>query len=82
MSLAKNLDININQFERNLEAIQFGQESQSTYVQPPNPELLFASASLNVANTYYSLEAEKNKGLLTNQGKTGQKNSVKNKYNG
>jgi hypothetical protein len=37
--------MNIAQFERNLEAIQFGQESQSTYVQPPNPELLFASSA-------------------------------------
>src|SRR6056300_1457023 len=58
-SLGNNLAINISQFERNLEAIQFGQESQSTYVQPPNPELLFASSALNVANTYYSLEAQK-----------------------
>ena len=63
-SLANNLAINISQFERNLEAIQFGQESQSTYEQPPNPELLFASSALNVANTYYSLEAQKElKGL-------------------
>ena len=69
-SLATNLDININQFRRNLEAIQFGQESQSTYVQPPNPELLFASSALNVANTYYSLEAQKaNRGLMTNREK-------------
>tara|TARA_B100000287_G_C20506250_1_gene731190 strand:- start:292 stop:870 length:579 start_codon:yes stop_codon:yes gene_type:complete len=70
-SLATNLDININQFRRNLEAIQFGQESQSTYVQPPNPELLFASSALNVANTYYSLEAQKaNRGLMTNKEKS------------
>ena len=63
-SLANNLNINISQYERNLEAIQFGQESQSTYVQPPNPQLLFASSALNVANTYYSLEAQKElKGL-------------------
>lgn len=63
-SLENNLAINISQFERNLEAIQFGQESQSTYEQPPNPELLFASSALNVANTYYSLEAQKElKGL-------------------
>ncbi len=69
-SLAKNLDINIGQYERNLEAIQFGQESQSTYVQPPNPELLFVSSALNVANTYYSVEAQKaNRGLMTNQQK-------------
>ena len=69
-SLAKNLDINIGQYERNLEAIQFGQERQSTYVQPPNPELLFVSSALNVANTYYSLEAQKaNRGLMTNQQK-------------
>jgi len=65
-SLANNLNINISQYKRNLEAIQFGQESQSTYVQPPNPELLFASSALNVANTYYSLEAQKElKGLKT-----------------
>ena len=52
---------------RNLEAIQFGQESQSTYVQPPNPTLLFASAVGNVANTYYGIEMQKqNMGLMTN----------------
>ena len=63
-SLANNLNLNIDQYERNMEAIQFGQESQSTYVQPPNPQLLFASSVLNVANTYYTLEAQKElKGL-------------------
>jgi hypothetical protein len=76
-SLANNLAINISQFERNLEAIQFGQEAQSTYVQPPNPELLFASSALNVANTYYSLEfAKQQNGLLTNRDKNNQINSV------
>lgn len=69
-SLNTNLDIDIAQYERNLEAIQFGQEAQSTYVQPPNPELLFVSSALNVANSYYSLEAQKElKGLKTNQEK-------------
>lgn len=69
-SLAKNLEINIGQFERNLEAIQFGQESQQTYLSPPNPELLFATQALNVANTYYSLEATKEaKGLKTQRQK-------------
>lgn len=69
-SLNTNLDINIAQYERNLEAIQFGQEAQSTYVQPPNPELLFVSSALNVANSYYSMEAEKElKGLKTNKQK-------------
>ena len=64
-SLARNLDINVSQFERNLEAIQFGQEAQSTYVQPPNPTLLFASAVGNVANTYYGIEMQKqNMGLI------------------
>ena len=58
-ALQKNLQLNVNQFERNLEAIQFGQEAQSTYVQPPNPELLFLSGALNVANTYYGLQAQK-----------------------
>ena len=69
-SLNTNLDIDIAQYERNLEAIQFGQEAQSTYVQPPNPELLFVSSALNVANSYYSLEAQKElKGLKTNKEK-------------
>ena len=69
-SLNTNLDIDIAQYERNLEAIQFGQEAQSTYVQPPNPELLFVSSALNVANSYYSLEAQKElKGLKTNKQK-------------
>ena len=69
-SLNTNLDIDIAQYERNLEAIQFGQEAQSTYVQPPNPELLFVSSALNVANSYYSLEAQKElKGLQTNKQK-------------
>ena len=58
-ALQKNLQLNVNQFERNLEAIQFGQKSQSTYVQPPNPNLLFVSGALNVANTYYGVEAMK-----------------------
>ena len=58
-ALQKNLQLNVNQFERNLEAIQFGQEAQSTYVQPPNPELLFLSGALNVANTYYGLQVQK-----------------------
>lgn len=76
-SLQRNLGINIAQFERNLEAIQFGQEAQSTYLQPPNPALLFASSALNVANTYYSLEFQKqNAGLMTNPQKDAQTNSV------
>ena len=58
-ALQKNLQLNVNQFERNLEAIQFGQKAQSTYVQPPNPELLFVSGALNVANTYYGVQAQK-----------------------
>lgn len=69
-SLARNLDINISQFERNLEAIQFGQEAQSTYEQPPNPAMLFASSALNVANTYYGMEFQKEQaGLMTNSQK-------------
>ena len=58
-ALPRNLQLNINQFERNLEAIQFGQKAQSTYVQPPNPNLLFVSGALNVANTYYGLQVQK-----------------------
>ena len=78
-SLARNLDINISQFERNLEAIQFGQEAQSTYVQPPNPAMLFASSALNVANTYYGLEFQKEQaGLLSNTQKKNSQNSINN----
>ena len=58
-ALQRNLGINIAQYERNLEAIQFGQQAQSTYVQPPNPNLLFVSGALNVANTYYGLQVQK-----------------------
>ena len=58
-SLAKNMKINYSQYERNLEAIQFGQEAQSTYLTPPNSNLLFASAALNVANSYYNLQRTK-----------------------
>ena len=58
-ALQRNLQLNVNQFERNLEAIQFGQKAQSTYVQPPNPNLLFVSGALNVANTYYGLQVQK-----------------------
>ena len=58
--------VNVAQFERNLEAIQFGQQAQSTYEQPPNPALAFASASLNVANTYYLEFQKQQAGLLTN----------------
>ena len=76
-SLTKNLQINESQFRRNLEAIQFGQESQSTYVTPPNPELNFATQVLNVANTYYGLEAEKaNRGLQTNREKNRNRSEV------
>lgn len=69
-SLAQNLQINESQFRRNLEAIQFGQQAQSVYEAPPNPELAFATGALNVANTYYSLEAQKQiRGLQTNEEK-------------
>ena len=69
-SITNNMNLNISQFERNLEAIQFGQEAQSTYVTPPNPNLLFATQALNVANTYYSLEFAKQKyGLMTEKEK-------------
>ena len=75
----RNLGINIAQYERNLEAIQFGQQAQSTYVAPPNPALLFASASLDVANSYYSLQAQKEMmGLQTNDQKRGQTESLGN----
>ena len=81
-ALQRNLWINIAQNERNLEAIQFGQQAQSTYVSPPNPALLFASASLNVANSYYSLEAQKQlMGLQTGSDKKGQLDSLNNFQN-
>ena len=58
-ALQRNMNVNISQFERNLEAIQFGQQAQSVYEQPPNPALLFASGALNVANTYYGIQYQK-----------------------
>jgi hypothetical protein len=78
-AIQNNMDINISQFERNLEAIQFGQESQSTYVTPPNPNLLFATQALNVANTYYSLKfQQQNAGLMTGKEKSAQGRSATN----
>ena len=58
-AIRNNMAINISQYERNLEAIQFGQKSQSVYEVPPNPELLFASAVLNVSNTYYKNKSDR-----------------------
>ena len=76
-AIRNNMAINISQYERNLEAIQFGQESQSTYVTPPNPSLLFATQALNVANTYYSLQWQKEKlGLMTGDEKSDQTSSI------
>ena len=76
-AIRNNMNINISQFERNLEAIQFGQESQSTYLTPPNSKLLFATQALNVANTYYSLEFQKqNAGLMSGSEKKKQKDST------
>ena len=77
-ALNNNMNINISQFERNLEAIQFGQKAQTTYETPPNPHLLFATQALNVANTYWSLESQKQmKGLMTNAEKRRQKRLAK-----
>ena len=76
-AIRNNMDINISQFERNLEAIQFGEESQQTYLTPPNPNLLFATQALNVANTYYSLQFQKqNAGLMSGSEKKKQKDST------
>lgn len=58
-SLERNLKINVSQFQRNLDAIQFGQESQSTYLSPPNPILNFATGAMNVANSYYERKYQK-----------------------
>ena len=75
-AIRNNMAINISQYERNLEAIQFGQEAQSTYVTPPNPNLLFATQALNVANTYYSLQFQKqNMGLMSDSEKKKQTNT-------
>ena len=73
-ALNNNMNINISQFEKNLEAIQFGQKAQMTYETPPNPHLLFATQTLNIANIYWSLESQKEmKGLMTNAEKRRQK---------
>ena len=78
-AIKNNMNINISQFERNLEAIQFGQESQSTYLTPPNSKLLFATQALNVANTYYSLKfQQQNAGLMTGKEKSEQARSATN----
>lgn len=66
-SLERNLNINVSQFKRNLDAIQFGQESQSTYVTPPNPILNFASSAMNVANSYYQRQYDKELAGLKNE---------------
>ncbi len=79
-SLNRNMNINISQYERNLEAIQFGQESQSTYLTPPDSKMLFATQAFNVANTYMSLEFQRqNAGLQTRKEKTQQKKSASTK---
>ena len=76
-AIRNNMNINISQYERNLEAIQFGQEAQSTYVTPPNPSLLFATQALNVANTYYSLKFQQQQaGLMTGDEKNDQTEDV------
>ncbi len=72
-AIQNNMNINVSQFERNLEAIQFGEESQQTYLTPPNPNLLFATQALNVANTYYSLKfQQQNAGLMSDAEKKAQ----------
>ena len=81
-ALVNNMNVNISQFERNLEAIQFGEQSQLTYETPPNPGLLFAAHALNMADTFYSLENQKAKaGLMTWSEKRRQKKMAK-RYEG
>ncbi|ANS05735.1 hypothetical protein [uncultured phage_Deep-GF0-KM16-C193] len=81
-ALVNNMNVNISQFERNLEAIQFGEQSQLTYETPPNPGLLFATHALNMADTYYSLENQKAKaGLMTRAEKRRNKRMAK-RYRG
>jgi hypothetical protein len=80
-SLQRNLAINISQYRRNLEAIQFGQKAQSTYTQAPNAPLLFASNALNVANTYYGIEYQKElMGMKSQRQKTLEGNEFKKKF--
>ena len=80
-SLQKNMNINISQYRRNLEAIQFGQKAQSTYTQQPNAPLLFASNALNVANTYYGIEYQKElMGMKSQRQKTLESNEFNQKY--
>ena len=80
-SLQRNMNINISQYRRNLEAIQFGQEAQSTFTQAPNSALLFASNALNVANTYYGLEYQKElMGYKSQRQKTLESNQFRQKY--
>ena len=80
-AIQNNMGINISQYERNLEAIQFGQESQSTYLTPPDSKMLFATQAFNVANTYMSLEFQRqNAGLQTRKEKKQQTNSVSQTY--
>ena len=75
------MNINISQYRRNLEAIQFGQKSQSTFTQAPNSALLFASNALNVANTYYGLEYQKElMGYKSQRQKTLESNQFRQKY--
>ena len=76
-AIQNNMNINISQYERNLEAIQFGQESQQTYLTPPNSTLLFATQALNVANTYMSYEFQRqNAGLMSGKEKKKQTQST------
>ena len=76
-AIQNNMNINISQYERNLEAIQFGQESQQTYLTPPNPNLLFATQAMNVANTYMSYEFQRqNAGLMSGKEKKKQTQST------
>jgi len=80
-SLQRNMNINISQYRRNLEAIQFGQKAQSTYTQQPNAPLLFASNALNVANTYYGMEYQKElMGMKSQRQKTLESNQFRQKY--
>ena len=76
-AIQNNMNINISQYERNLEAIQFGQESQQTYLTPPNSNLLFATQEMNVANTYMSYEFQRqNAGLMSGKEKKKQTQST------
>lgn len=58
-SLSRNLKMNYDQYDLNMKNIQLGYESQATYLTPPDPVGLLVNGAVNVASTYFALEAQK-----------------------